>query len=95
VHDKHSDLFIKPDDPENETEEERKQRLEEEKEELRLVNKWNWYRYFYVLAKGDITKIPDVVKLNFMFTLTHRSFEIENKKLAEYYDFRRYSINGE
>lgn len=55
--------------------------------------KWNWYNYFYILAKGDITRMPEVLKMNFLFTLMHRAFELENKKTAEYYDSGRYTIN--
>jgi hypothetical protein len=33
------------------------------------------------------------MKLNFLFTLTHKSFELENKKIREYYDFRRYNLS--
>lgn len=36
--------------------------------------------------------MESVFKLNLLFTLTHRSFELENKKIKEYYDFVRYNI---
>lgn len=48
--------------------------------------KWNWYAFFYCLAKGDITKIEPILKLNFLFILTHKSFELENKFIYEHYD---------
>lgn len=35
-----------------------------------------------------------VLKQNFLFTLTHKSFELENKKIREYYDYRRYNITA-
>lgn len=33
------------------------------------------------------------MKLNFIFTLTHKSFELENKKIAEYYETIRFHGN--
>lgn len=49
------------------------------------VKKWGWYSYAYCLAKGDLTKIDTVFQTNFVLTLTHRSFELENKRIYEYY----------
>lgn len=31
------------------------------------------------------------MKLNFLFTITHKAYELENKKIAEWYDNRRFT----
>lgn len=36
--------------------------------------------------------MEDVLKLNFIFTLTHRSFELENKKVKEWYEYKRFNL---
>jgi hypothetical protein len=90
VYENNKGLFEQADQPDGETESERKEHLAE----IEKAKKWNWYGYFYCLAKGDITKMEEVLKLNFLFTLTHKGFEIENKKISEYYDFRRFNVNG-
>jgi len=36
--------------------------------------------------------MEDVLKMNFLFTLTHKSFEVENKKISEFYEYRRYNF---
>jgi len=59
--------------------------------EAAKVKKWGWYAYIYCLAKGDVTRIEQVMQTNFVLTLTHRSFEIENKKLYEFYEYGRYN----
>jgi hypothetical protein len=46
------------------------------------------------LAKGDITKIEGIFKLNFVFTLTHKSFEVENKRIFEFYEYNKYNIRS-
>lgn len=38
-----------------------------------------------MLADGDPTKFAEVLSLNMNFALTFKSFEVENKKIAEYY----------
>ena len=30
------------------------------------------------------------MKLNFLFTITHKAYELENKRIAEYYDTYRF-----
>jgi len=47
--------------------------------------KWKWLSFFYVLAKGDITRIPEITKMNYIFTMNLKAFEYENKKIKEYY----------
>jgi hypothetical protein len=37
--------------------------------------------------------MPDVLKLNFLFTLLHKAYEADNKQIADYYDFGRYTAN--
>ena len=49
--------------------------------------------FAYHLAKGDVTKIEPILKMNFIFALTFKSCEIENKQIFEYYDRDRYNIN--
>ena len=46
----------------------------------RIDKSWAWYGFLYKLAKGDILKIETITKLNFMFVITHLSYEIANKK---------------
>jgi hypothetical protein len=83
-------LFEQDDVDEDETEQERRERIAEE----RAAKKWSWFSFFYGLAQGDITKMESVLKLNILFTLTFKSFEIENKKIREYYDWRRYNLTA-
>lgn len=97
LHQNYSGLFSvdKPSEEEEEirgeTEVEKRKRLREEREEQEKADKWNLYSLLYNLAKGDITKIPQILELNFLFVLTHKSYEVENKKVAEYYDNGRFT----
>jgi hypothetical protein len=68
--------------------------LKEEKIEQQNANKWSWYQFVYVLAQGDICKMETIFKTNFILTLNHKAFELENKKVKEYYDFRRFNITA-
>lgn len=36
---------------------------------------WTWYGMLYNLADGDITKIPEIGKLNFIFCLNHLAYK--------------------
>ncbi len=47
-----------------------------------------WFQYIYSLAKGDVTKIPEITKLNFIFCMNIKSFEQDNKDIRQYYDNR-------
>lgn len=62
-------------------------------EEEKRRKKWNWYNLLYHIAKGDILKIEQLTKLNLLFLLTHKGYEIENKKIYEFYEFRRFNMN--
>lgn len=42
---------------------------------------WVWYGMLYNLADGDILKIEEIGKLNFVFVLTHLAY----KKTQENY----------
>jgi hypothetical protein len=68
--------------------------LKEEKIEQQNANKWSWYQFVYVLAKGDICKMETIFKTNFILTLNHMAFQKENKKIADYYDWRRFNIEA-
>ena len=48
--------------------------------------KWNWFGFVYSLAKGDPTKFDELLKLNFLFSLTFKSFEKDNKHVEQYYN---------
>lgn len=75
----------------DETEQERKIRIADEAAQ----KKWSWFGYLYTLAKGDITKMESIAKLNFIFSLTYKSYELENKAISEYYDYKRFNIRGQ
>jgi hypothetical protein len=77
------------DKDENETEAERKEREMAERKEA----KWNWYAFFYMAAKGCPVKLKEVLQLNFIYLLNFKSYELENKKNKEYYDYGRYNIS--
>jgi hypothetical protein len=44
------------------------------------------------MAKGNLLEIEKLFEVNFILTLNHKAFELENKKKAEFYDYRRYNI---
>lgn len=88
---KYSGLFNSGDNQDEvkgESESERKQRLAEEKK----MAKWSWFGFFYGMAKGDPVKLKEILELNFIYLLNIKSYELENKKQAEYYDYGRYNI---
>lgn len=72
---------------EDETEEERKERLKSEKNSF-----WNWYEFIYTLAQGRFMDIDNVLNQNYKLALNHKLFELKHKKIREYYDFGRYNI---
>ena len=43
-------------------------------------------QYFYSLAKGDITKFDDIVKMNFVFCMNVKSYEHENPDIKNYFN---------
>lgn len=57
----------------------------EAKSEEMEQRKWAWYSFLYSTAKGDIRAIKEIADYNFIFTLTHKSFEVENKQIHKYY----------
>lgn len=68
--------------------------MAEEKKESDNTAKWSWYSFVYCLAQGDVTKIEAIFEMNFVFILNHKSFELENKKIKEWYDWRRFNVEA-
>jgi len=68
-----------------------KERLEEQREKEK-IKKWNWYSLLYAMSKGDIFKLKDLFELNLNFFLTHKAFEIENKNMYEFYEYKRFNV---
>lgn len=67
--------------------------MAEQKREAENARKWSWYTFVYTLAKGDILKIEQILKMNFVLTLNHKAYEQENKNIKEFYEFRKYNID--
>lgn len=86
----YSGLFSSGDteEPTNENESERKQRLAEQKK----ADKWSWFLFAYTLGKGDALKMKEVLSLNLIFLLNFKSCELENKQIFEHYDFNRFNL---
>lgn len=53
---------------------------------------YNWFGFFYAMAKGDPCQMANILELNFIYLLNFKSYEIKHKKIATYYDYGRYNI---
>ena len=55
-------------------------------------NTYNWFGFFYAMAKGCPVKMSEILELNFIYLLNFKSYETKHKKIATYYDYGRYNI---
>lgn len=65
-----------------ETEADKKIRLREEELEKRKNKKWNWFKFIYRLADGNVLKFEEASKLNIVFAFSFLSFESDNKNIV-------------
>nr|WP_298660965.1 hypothetical protein [uncultured Flavobacterium sp.] len=84
----YADIFDGGDEPEDETEEEKAERLKED--EKHKANSWNLF--IYTLIQGDFSKLESILNSNYRMALWFKSVERGNKKIREYYDYGRYNI---
>lgn len=90
IYSKYSGLFTREEPSDDEpTSEAEKKRI---KKEAERNQKFAWFAFFYQMAKGCPVKMKEILELNFIYLLNFRSYEVQNKKTSEYYDYGRYNV---